>query len=132
MSSGRSLSLERVRSYLRRSEELLRQAGDLLRSNEVAKASEMLWGSAVNAVMAYAATKGRALTSHGEMKEFVKQLAVETGDAEIWRTFEDVAEALHANFYHEFLEPETVLAKMREVEAFNRKIGELVERALRG
>ncbi|MEN3048347.1 MAG: PaREP1 family protein [Candidatus Caldarchaeales archaeon] len=132
MSSERSHWLERARSYLRRSEELEKQAGELLRSNEVAKASEMLWGSVATAVLALATTKGVKLASHGKMKDFVKQLALEARDEEILRTFEEVAEQLHANFYHEFLSAERVYRLVQDVHAFNRKIGELVERTLRG
>ncbi|MCS7138354.1 MAG: PaREP1 family protein [Candidatus Caldarchaeum sp.] len=112
---------------MKKSEEMMKQASDFLRSNEIAKASELLWGSAVSAVLAFAVLKNVRLTSHRETREFVRQLAKEADDAEIWRTFKE-AEALHANFYQEFLDAETILTKIREVETFNRKIAYLVNR----
>lgn len=127
LSLERNQLLEQARHYLKKSEEMMKQASEFLRSNEIAKASELLWGSVVSAVLAFAVLKNVRLTSHRETREFVRQLAKEADDAEIWRTFKE-AESLHANFYQEFLDAETILTKIREVETFNRKISYLVDR----
>lgn len=127
LSLERNQLLEQARHYLKKSEEMMKQASEFLRSNEIAKASELLWSSVVSAVLAFAVLKNVRLTSHRETREFVRQLAKEADDAEIWRTFKE-AEALHANFYQEFLDAETILTKIREVETFNRKISYLVDR----
>ena len=67
------------------------------------QASEKLWGAASQAVIALAQQRGWPHDSHGAMKDAVTRLAREYDDPGIQAGYA-VAEKLHANFYHGFME----------------------------
>jgi hypothetical protein len=86
----------------------LYQTRDQYRSNaehavaagEYRKASELLWGALTQQLKALAATYNIVITSHRQFFDFVRQLASELKDKELYTDFVDL-NALHRNFYDE-------------------------------
>lgn len=77
-----------------------------LKAGEQAKAGEFLWGALVKLLKANALLTGHILNTHGKMKEFVKHLAQEFQDRGVLDGFKK-GEALHANYYHNWVDKET-------------------------
>ena len=67
------------------------------------QASEKLWGAASHAVMAAAQQRGWRYNKHRDLGKASQKLSEESGDASIADCFA-IAEKLHANFYHDFME----------------------------
>lgn len=65
--------------------------------------SEEMWGAASHALIAVAQDKGWAYGSHRALFEVAERLAEEMEDPIISLGF-GIAEKLHANFYHGFME----------------------------
>lgn len=84
-------------------EEYLDNYRKLEREGEFEKAGEALWGAVSNLVEAIAwARTGDGLGSYASQKEFVRQLAAETGDEELYEAYKD-AENLHVKGFYERL-----------------------------
>jgi len=71
-----------------------------LAAGEFRKASELLWGSITQELKALAVTYGVVISSHRQFFEFLKQLASELRDAQLYPEFVEL-NALHKNFYDE-------------------------------
>ncbi len=78
------------------------------------KAGEFLWGSMAQAIKAVAASKEMLLESHGELRNFARELAKEQKDDSIFKVFRD-AESLHKNFYEFGFELEDVRISAQDV-----------------
>ncbi len=76
-------------------------AGDLLQG------SEKMWGAAAHAVMAVAQQRGWSYGKHYAIKVAARRLAEEQNDPAL-RTGFAMAEHFHANFYHDFMENDTI------------------------
>lgn len=88
-----------IEGYIRRSDEYWRQALGFLNRNELEKASELAWGSVAQRVKALALAKiGRELHTHYQIRDYVKRIASQTADENLFRDFTE-AERLHTNFY---------------------------------
>ena len=111
----------RAELYLKLCEKYIREAEELLAKKEYARASEKAWGAAAQMVKALAAREGRELGSHAALWEYVDELAERLGDAELrrlWRT----ANALHQNFYEDWMPPREVELSVRDVKALLEKL----------
>jgi len=73
------------------------EAGDML------QASEKLWGAASHVVIAEMQRREMKTSGHRAMILAVRQIAEDHGDMELRPGFA-AARALHANFYHGFME----------------------------
>ena len=102
-----------------------KQANELLQKEEWTKASELAWGSVVEAVNALAEFQGRKLTSHGQTKNYIRGIAQSLQDERINELFKK-AETFHANFYHEFLDETDVKEILPYIQEFLEKIGTLL------
>lgn len=94
-------------SELERREENVAEYRDnyrtLEREGEYEKAGEALWGAISNLVEAIAwARTGNGLGSYTRQKDFVRQLANETSDEELYEAYKD-AEDLHIEGFYERL-----------------------------
>jgi hypothetical protein len=72
-------------------------------------------------VKAVAAREGRVLGSHAALWEYVDELAERLGDVELrrlWRT----ANALHQNFYENWMPPREVELSVRDVKTLLEKL----------
>jgi len=111
----------RAELYLKLCEKYIREAEELLAKKEYARASEKAWGAAAQMVKALAAREGRELGSHAVLWEYVDELAERLGGAELrrlWRT----ANALHQNFYEDWMPPREVELSVRDVKALLEKL----------
>ncbi len=69
--------------------------------------SEKMWGAAAHAIMAVAQDKGWSFGSHQALKVAADRLTSEYGDPTLAAGF-SVAQKFHANFYHDFMEPDDI------------------------
>lgn len=107
----------------------LENAAEELSRGELEKASEYMWGAVAEALKCVlAARKGLIVTKHAELRRHARELAMETGDPDIFRAFRE-AESLHSNFYEAALEEEDVLAHFESVRLLVAKLLELARGA---
>jgi len=98
-----------VRKYVEQAEIYRHNFRELYRRGEYPKACESLWGAIVSLINALSILKIRKpLTSHQEIKNFIKEIAVELNDKELYKLFKH-SEKLHANFYHQFFDQDDYL-----------------------
>ena len=79
--------------------------------------SEKLWGAASQAVIAIARRYGWSYGSHKALRDAVRRLAEEHDDHTLLMGF-SVAEKLHANFYHGFMEDDQLLTDSAAIRRF--------------
>ena len=107
--------------HLKLCEKYMREAEVFLEKKDYVQASEKAWGAASQMVKALAAREGRELRSHAALWEYVDELAEKLKDVELrhlWRT----ANALHQNFYEDWMPPREVELSVRDVKAFLEKL----------
>ncbi len=90
------------------------------------QASEKLWEAAVRAVTEAARQRGLSCSDHRELHMAARRLSDETGDASIADRFA-IAEKLHANFYHDFMEDHEFDYARNSVRAFVNRVLKLVD-----
>ncbi len=101
--------IEKVEKYLKQAEEYQRNFRKLYDKKELPKACESLWGVIVSLLNALSILRNqKVLTSHQEIKNFVKEIAVEREDEDLYKLFKH-SEKLHANFYHQFFDQDDYL-----------------------
>jgi len=106
---GVQARLELSHEYEQRALEYQANSMELLRRGELAKAGEMLWGALVSYLNAIAVLlRGEPLRRHGEVRKLGRQVAIARGDREL-HEYIITTEAIHANFYHEFMSKEEFL-----------------------
>lgn len=108
--------LSAAEAYWERGLRYWRQVKEHLQRNELSKATELAWGSLVETFKALAATEGKELRTHREIREYARRVALSTGDEQLFHCFRD-AEAAHSNFYQEFMDltdTREVLAKIEQ------------------
>ena len=66
-----------------------------------------MWGAAAHAVMAAAQQRGWPFGSHNALKVAAQRLALEQEVQTLTSGFV-VAQQFHANFYHDFMEPDDI------------------------
>jgi HEPN domain-containing protein len=96
-------------------EKFLREAEELLARGDYVQASEKAWGAAAQIVKAAAAKAGKELRSHGDLWQFVSEIAGE--DRELRRLWSR-ANSLHQNFYEGWMPPEDVRYAVEDVKQF--------------
>ena len=85
----------------------LADAERLLPAGDYPQASEKLWGAVAEMGKAVASTRGWRHFSHRELRNIVGRLATDLGDRDFVSLFNS-AEALHANFYENWMDAESV------------------------
>jgi hypothetical protein len=113
-------SESRVELHLKLCEKYIREAEEFLAKKDYVQASEKAWGAASQIIKAIAVKEGRELRSHAALWEYADILAEKIKDSEfryLWRT----ANALHQNFYENWMPP-------REVEFSIKDIKNLIEK----
>jgi hypothetical protein len=88
-------------------EKYMNDAISLLETGDHLQASEKLWGAVAQMVKTVAASRGWRHSSHRDLRGTISRIFDETGDREFLRLFA-VAEALHANFYEDYMRPDEV------------------------
>lgn len=115
-----------VKKYAEQSRRYLQNARKSLEKGDLDKASEFLWGSVAEAVKTLAAKRGLTLRTHGELWEFMRELATELGEPTLYDDFR-TANYLHSNFYEVELGPHEILNAAEHVEHLVSRLFELVE-----
>jgi len=106
---------ERAEFHRGLAEKFLREAEELLARGDYVQASEKAWGAAAQMVKAVAAKKEKELRSHGDLWQFVSEIAGE--DRELRRLW-STANSLHQNFYEGWMPPEDVRYAVEDVKQF--------------
>ena len=104
-----------MQAYRAASKELLAQAIQELSQGDVRQASEKGWGAAAQIVKATAEDRGWQHTNHYLLSEAVQRMATEMGDDTILSLFLS-ANALHTNFYEDWLSKDVVEVGLRDVQ----------------
>ena len=105
MSTG--MDVEGSNKYAELSRWYIDQADDYLRAGNNIQASEKGWGAVAQALKAIAEERGWNHGGHGRIVDVVKQLADEL-DRQDWIILFGVAQALHTNFYEDWLDSDIV------------------------
>lgn len=111
--------------YSNLSAEYLRKARLHLAEEDLTQASEKGWGAAAVAVKACAESRGLRHGRHRHFRQTLQVLVRETGDEELFDTFA-VAEALHANYYENWLDRLEVERHLGQVDSFVARLADLV------
>jgi len=114
-------SKNRAIEYIKVSEELLEQARDELRKDNVRQAAKKVWGATALAVKAYAYWReDKRLVSHGEMWEYVEVLVGDIGEwvRDVWYA----GNAMHVCFYEGWCKPGQVEAAIKHAEKLVKEI----------
>jgi hypothetical protein len=107
--------------HLKLCEKYMREAEEFLAKKDHVQASEKAWGAASQMVKAVAAREGKELRSHAALWDYVDALAEKLKDVELrhlWRT----ANALHQNFYENWMPPREVELSVRDVKSLLEKL----------
>ncbi len=113
--------LESTNEYLIASREYMGKAYQYLAENDLPQAGEKAWGAAAEMVKAIAEERGRYHSSHRVLYQIVDDLAEETGDSELRRTFQ-VASDLHINYYERWLSSRYLQQGITDVQNFINKL----------
>lgn len=97
---------------------------------DFAKASEFLWGVVSNLTYCLGLLYGRKLGKHREVVAFLKELAGALRDDEMLKQIR-AAEALHANFYHDFMSEDEFESYRWEVELLAIKLARVLKERVR-
>ena len=117
---------DRAELHLELCEKYLKEAEKLLAEGDYSQASEKGWGAAAQIVKALAAREGKTLRSHRELWEYVDELVERFGDAEVRRLWH-AANALHQNFYENWMTPKSVAAALEDVKLLVGKLRKLLQ-----
>jgi Archaeal PaREP1/PaREP8 family len=97
-------------------------------AGEFRKASELLWGAITQELKALAATYGIVISSHRQFFDFLKQLASESKDMQMYLEFVEL-NALHKNFYDEMIPSDVFPEYYRRSIEYLERLDTLVRRA---
>jgi hypothetical protein len=98
---------ELLEKYKAQSDHYFGNALASIQAGETEKAGEFLWGSMAQALKAVAASEGKELNTHGEIRKYAMELAKKNNNMSIWDVY-GVANSLHNNFYETGLSLEEV------------------------
>jgi len=98
---------ELLEKYKAQSVHYFENALSSIQAGDAEKAGEFLWGSMAQALKAVAASEGRELNTHGEIRRYATELAKKHNDMSIWDVY-GIANSLHGNFYEAGLSLEEV------------------------
>ncbi len=116
---------EKAKRYIEGALELLEQAKEELRKNDLVQASEKIWGACALAIKAYAyAKEGKRLASHGELWEYSRIVAKDLGDwvLDAWAH----ASSMHINFYEKWATREHVERAFKSIEKLVKVIVDII------
>lgn len=96
----------------------------LARKGDFVQASEKYWGATAELLKIIAEHRDWPHHKHRDLQVIVNHLFDETGDPDI-PTFFDMAQALHANFYEDFLSEKAFRLHARRVSSLHGKLQKL-------
>jgi len=116
---------ELLSSYIKMRDKYLSNSEKLSGKGEFRKASELLWGAVTQAIKALAAAHERKISAHIGFFEFMRKLAEEVEDPELYRSFLFLRD-LHKNFYDETIAPIDFQIYRKEAHSFIKKLNEIM------
>ena len=110
-----------VEKYLKGAQQLIEQAEEEIKKENLRQASEKVWGACALAVKAHAlARKGARLESYRDLWMYKNEIAKEIGD---WiRIVFKLADSMHKNFYENLATREDVEDVLKEVKKLVKSI----------
>lgn len=118
--------MNQTERYGAASRELLRKAREALAQDDLIQASEKGWGAAAQAVKAVAERRGWPHNGHRQLFEVVRRAVEQTDDQRIRELFL-TANALHTNFYENWLTREDVEVGLERVQELLDRLEPLLE-----
>ena len=115
-SSTPESNVPETNKYAALSQWCIGQADDYLRQENNVQASEKGWGATAQALKAIAEDRGWNHQSHGLVVDIAKQVADEQGRPDMVAMF-GLAQALHTNFYEDWLGSDVVEIYLNAVKA---------------
>jgi hypothetical protein len=113
--------------YLSDAQTLLESdAQTLLEELDFPQASEKFWGAVAQMIKSIAANRRWRHGSHADLRRAIRELSAESRDTEFLILFAS-AEALHANFYEDFMSPTVVRESAEEARLLIGKMRSLSE-----
>lgn len=82
----------------------LENAEKMISEKEYSKAGEMLWGAIATLLKAIGIMYSKPIRNHRELIEIAKYIALVENDEELRKAIVQYAQALHANYYEEFID----------------------------
>ena len=119
-----------IADFLRDRDHYYRNAEELIRRDELRKASEMLWGAVTQSVKALAALYSIDITNHGQFFTFLRDLCHDLGNEYFYATFAELND-LHRNFYDEFIPKETFPILHKKAFDFIKSIEDFIRKGTR-
>ena len=116
---------EMAKEYIEVSKNLVEEAKEELKKDDVRQAAEKAWGAAALAVKAYAIWKEeQRLSSHGELWSYKRKLERELGEwvSDAWAQ----ATAMHVCFYEGWCEMEDVEVAIKRIERLVHEVEKIV------
>ena len=108
------------------SRQLIEHAEEELRNGEPLQASEKAWGAVVHRLKAIARQRDWAHGGHYQLYQITDRLVEETSDNDFDRLFK-IAEALHANFYNNFMTDAAVRTGIEDVKRLLDKLSAIYD-----
>lgn len=102
----------------------LEEAEDLTQKGDRVQASEKYWGATVELLKMIGQERDWPHHHHRDLQIIINSLFKETRDAELFSKF-DMAQALHANFYEDFLDEDAFRIHSEEVKTLLGKLQKL-------
>ena len=114
--------------YLELSSKYLSEGWRFLKEGDLQQASDKFWGAAAEAIKALAEVRGWPHHRYRQLMEVLSRLFAETKDEELLK-LRAMAEALHSNFYEEYMGREEVEVHAKAVERLVEKLKALAFQA---
>ena len=116
---------DKAREYMTASEDLLAEAREELKKDNVRQAAEKVWGAAALTVKAYALLKDRKrISSHSELWEYKRRLETELGKwaGDAWTR----AVEMHVCFYEGWCNKEDVEKAVEAIRKLVNKVKQII------
>ena len=118
--------LESANRHAAASRAFMGKAHAYLADDDLPQASEKGWGAAAEMVKAIAEERGWRHDSHRLLFRIVRNLANETGDEQLPKSF-GLAHNLHINFYENWLPDADVRQSIQDVQELLDRLAPLIE-----
>jgi hypothetical protein len=117
--------METAQEYRNQSVHYFENALASIEARDAEKAGEFLWGSMAEAIKAVAASEGKQLKAHSEIRDYARKLAKHMHDEAIWDVYGS-ANYLHSNYYEAGLRIEEIQTYAERIRSTVGKLLELV------
>lgn len=115
----------RIEIYKKLYEKHFREAEEFYAKGDILQSGEKYWGALASLLSAIAAKENLPHYTHRDFREIIELLTDRTGDPEYSKLFSS-AEALRANFYHNFMGKLSFEAHREDAVKLARKLTEYV------